>query len=550
MQNMVTRTLVTVVLLLTGLVSTGAMAETGGLSLDEALDRVVEREHQFVATMKGLHPLAETYVQEYRRRTDREAEPVSDHYFLGRISLNDAVGEVPFQKQRSGFHFSSPLPSMFSEKLLPQGFVQMIALDENFQRINYHFNFVRREFLGEVRCIVIDVMPKEATRTGLFTGRMWVEDRGFNIVRFNGTYSGSSKYKHYLHFDSWRFNVQGDVWLPSYTYVEEAGTQTDSALSRDLLLKAQIRLWAYDPEQASHYDEFAEIKVDSSVEDRSQSPDYGPVKAQRMWERMAEDNALEHLRKVGLIAPPGNVDTVLQTVVNNIIIGNRLDVEPEVRCRVLLTAPLESFTIGHTIVLSRGLLDALPDEAALAAVLAHELGHIVLGHPIDTRFAFNDRFFFPDTQTFRRLVFKRNIAEEKAADGKAMELLANSTYKDQLSSAGLFLSALHDRLPSLANLITPHMGNRIVSSRNFAMASVLNSAPALEKSRLDQVAALPVGSRIKLDPWSNEIAMLNPQTVAPVTASEKMPFGVTPFFPFLRYSQADRKLVAENPAGK
>lgn len=82
------------------------------------------------------------------------------------------------------------------------------------------------------------------------------------------------------------------------------------------------------------------------------------------------------------------------------------------------------------------------------------------------------------------------------------------------------------------------------------MASVLKSAPALEKSRLDQVAALPVGSRIKLDPWSNEIAMLNPQTVAPVTASEKMPFGVTPFFPFLRYSQADRKLVAENPAGK
>jgi hypothetical protein len=45
---------------------------------------------------------------------------------------------------------------------------------------------------------------------------------------------------------------------------------------------------------------------------------------------------------------------------------------------VLLTTPLESFVVGRTIILSRGLLDVLPDEATLAAVLAHELAHIVL----------------------------------------------------------------------------------------------------------------------------------------------------------------------------
>lgn len=529
------------------LMATGAAAETGGLSFDQAVDRMIDHERKFVATMQGMHPLAETYVQDFRKRSNHESEPVNDQYFLGRISLNEVLREKLFQSQRDERHLSSPFSSIFTERLLPQGFVQMALLDANFQKSNYRFTFVRREFLGEVRCILIDVQPADAARKGLFSGRIWVEDRDFNIVRFNGTYSGSSKYKSYLHFDSWRFNLQSDLWLPSLTYVEESGTQKDSPLSRDLFLKAQIRFWGYDPEQANHLDELTQIKVDSVVDDRSVAQDYSALRAQRMWERMAEDNALDHLQKIGLLSPVGDVDRVLQTVVNNIIIGNKLEIEPEVRCRVLLTQPLESFTIGHTIVVSRGLLDALPDEASLAAILAHELGHVAMGHRVDTRFAFNDRFFFPDSETFRRLDFERNTADEHAADAKAMELLTNSPYSDKLSSAGLFLRALHESSPALSNLIRPHLGNRIVSGKNTRMAAVLNSAPALEKQRLDQTAALPIGSRIRLDPWSNQISMMNANPIAPVTASEKMPFEVTPYFPFLRYSQADRKLVAENP---
>jgi hypothetical protein len=546
MQKSLMCKLTTVILLLPVLATTGSATETRGLSFDQAVDRVVERERKFVATMKGVHPMAETYIQDFRQSPDHELEPVDDHYFLGRISLNDALRETSFKRQRTGSHSSGLFSSIFSEKLLPQGFAQMVVLDADFQKSNYRFSFVQREFLGEVRCIVIDVQPWNTERKGLFSGRIWVEDRDFNIVRFSGTYSGSSKYKHYLHFDSWRFNLQADVWLPSSTYVEESGTQPGSPLSHDLLLKAQIRLWAYDSEQINHHDEFTQITVDS-VDDRSETEDYGPLKAQRMWERMAEDNAIDHLQKIGLAAPVGEVDKVLQTVVNNIIIGNKFEIEPEVRCRVLLTAPLESFTIGHTIVVSRGLLDALPDEASLAAILAHELGHITLGHRVDTSFAFNDRFFFPDTETFRRLDFEQNTADEEAADKKAMELLTSSMYNNKLSSAGLFLRALHDRSPALANLIRPHMGNRITTGNYTRMAAVLNSAPPLEKRRLDQIAALPIGSRIKLDPWSNQIAIMNANSVAPLSASEKMPFEVSPFFLFLRYSQAERRLVAENP---
>ena len=354
----------------------------------------------------------------------------------------------------------------------------MVMLDRDFQKKNYDFKFVRQEFLGEVRCIVIDVQPK-GNAGGRFLGRIWVEDREYNIVRFNGTYSPRSRYSYFLHFDSWRLNLQAGLWLPSYVFIEESNFKGVGPLLPGLHFKAQTRLWSYDPEPLKHNQEFSDIQIDSAQDSTDAAREAGPVEAQRMWERTAEDNALDHLQKVGLIAPVGDVDKILQTVVNNLIVTNNLEIIPDVRCRVLLTSPLESFTVGHTIVISRGLLDVLPDEASLAMTLAHELSHIALGHRIDTRFAFNDRFFFPDTSTFQRMDFARNLAEEEAADAKAMQLLANSPYKDKLSNAGLFLAALQNRAQELPSLIRPHMGNRMENGKTIRMSALLSSAPPL-----------------------------------------------------------------------
>ena len=203
-----------------------------------------------------------------------------------------------------------------------------------------------------------------------------------------------------------------------------------------------------------------------------------------MWERLAEDNATDHLQKIGLLALPGPVDQVLQTVVNNLIITNKLEIAPEVRCRVLLTTPIESFTMtpstqgicACTIVVSRGLLDVLPDEASLAMILSHELAHIALGHKIDTKLAFTDRFFFPDPDTFQRMSFERSSLDEQAADAKALELLNNSPYKDKLVVAGLFLKQVQERASVLPNLIRPHLGNPLGGKSAVRLAPVAAAA--------------------------------------------------------------------------
>jgi hypothetical protein len=504
-------------------------------SFDEVMDRVVQKEHLFVAQMRHMRPMVETYLQDLKTDKDGNAWPVKDEYFLGRLDMTDGPEDTSFIGQPGfGHRMLNHLTSLYAMHFLPLGFAQMTVLDPDFQKKFYNFTFVRREFLGEVRCLVIDVEPREGSGTSRFMGRIWVEDQDYNVVRFNGTYSPHPKSSFYLHFDSWRLNMRSGMWLPAYIYSEESDFKY--GISKSLHFRAQTRLWGYDLKLLNKNSEFTQILVDSpqSVKDQTEAAaDANPVVAVRMWERQAEDNAIERLQKIGLIAPPGDVDKILQTVVNNLLVTNNIDLQADVRCRVLITSPLESFTIGHTIVISRGLLDVLPDEASLAMVLAHELSHIVLGHPFDTKLAFNDRMFFPDEQSFERFDFKRKASDEEAADVKALELLKNSPYKDKLGSAGLFLKAMQKSAPDLPNLIRPHMGDSIASSKSIRMSALLSAAPELQPQRTDQIAALPLGGRIKLDPLTDQVELAKAKPVALSSAKEKIPFEITPFFPYL-----------------
>jgi hypothetical protein len=518
-----------------------------GITLNDVLDRVVQREHLFMAQMRHMHPMVETYLQNLKNDDGGNVVPVKDQYYLGRLDMSDGPEDVSCVGQPGfGRRIVHKLTGMYSLHFLPMGFAQMVLLDTDFQKKYYNFTFVRREFLGEIRCLVIDVQPKEGQKVARFMGRIWVEDQDYNVVRFNGTYYPQPKMNFFFHFDSWRLNMRPGTWLPAYIYSEESNLKT--GLSKTLHFKAQTRLWGYDLKGLGKSEEFTQILVDSpqSVQDQSDAAaDATPVMAERMWEKQAEENVVERITKIGLLAPPGEVDKIMGTVVNNLLLTNNIDLQGDFHCRVLLTSPLESFTIGHTIVISRGLLDVLPDEASLAMVLSHELSHIVLGHRLDTKLAFNDKMFFPDEDSFQRLDFKRNVADEEAADTKALELLKNSPYKEKLGNAGLFLKALQQKAPDLPNLIRPHLGNSFAGGKSIRMSSLLNTAPALDQKKLDQIAALPLGGRIKVDPWSDQVELSKAKPVALTSAREKMEFEITPFFPYLtRLSTGGAEKVA------
>jgi len=432
----------------------------------------------------------------------------------------------------------------FALQFVPDGFLQMIFIDTNgFDKQHYKFDYVRREFLGEVRCLVFDVTPQEKSGKGRFLGRIWVEDQDYNIVRFNGAYSGSGHTSWWFHFDSWRTNVQPGVWVPSFVYSEEKDVHYN--LSRKLDFKAQTRLWGYNLGHAAQEQELSKILVETPVQDDTKTAnDLTPVQAQRSWDRQAEDNVIDRLERIGLIAPKGEVDKALETIVNNLEVTNNIDIEPDVRCRVMTTTTLESYTVGHTIVLSRGLIDVLPDEAGFATIIAHELSHAVLGHRLDSSLAFFDQLLIEDKETFRHFGFARTPDEEKAANAKAIQILNNSPYKNQLGNAGLFLTALATREKEIPNLISPHLGDRVP-----VIGDLRSSMPVDQKQNPQMIAALPIGGRVKLDPWNDKLELIKSKPVGAVAEREKMPFEVTPFMPYLmRYGAEAAKPIAASAA--
>ncbi|MYB33453.1 MAG: M48 family metalloprotease [Acidobacteria bacterium] len=390
---------------------------------------------------------------------------------------------------------------------------------------------MRREFLGEARTFVFDVAPRDGPKDG-FSGRVWVEDREFHIVRFNGinrrTRGNWFRRQFTFRVDGWRVNTGPGVWVPAYVYCEEPH------------LKSQVRFWGYEPEVTDLRDEFTSIEVlDPDVQGNAGLPNQlPPVQSQRRWEDEAEANVLERLERARLLAPAGDVEVVLNTVLNNLIVTNGIALSHPVQVRVLLTSPLESFTLGRTIVLSRGLVDVLPNEASLAMMLAHELAHVVLGHKtIDTRFAYADRLMIADAEFLGQLGFDHGAEIDNAADASAIEMLENSPYAEQLPDAGLFLRFLASRAARLPNLIAPHLGDVITDGENdFRMKELMLRSPELRTDDLSQVPALPLGARLYIDPWSGRLELLPTASMSPGSIREKAPLEITPLTPFLAYA--------------
>ncbi len=507
-------------------------------TMDQVVDRAIAREHALIAMLETRTPLVETYLQNLQLDAVMGPSPREDHYFLGRLDLSDAVDRRDYLSRDSSFQsrMLGGFSRLFKFEYKPIGFSWMIFADrDDFDRSHYDFRYVHREFLGDVRCIVFDVTPKPKTGNGRFLGRLWVEDQDFNIVRLNGTYAPRPRNAQFFHMDSWRLNLIPGYWVPTYIYSEEGDFASGS--KDKMAFKAQTRIWGYDLKKSGREDELTQVLVDSTVKDESPTAqDASPLQAQREWQQQAEDNVIERLQNAGLLAPQGEVDKILMTVVNNLIVTNNIDLPRPVRTRVMLTSPLETFSVGNTIVVSRGLIDVLPDETCLAMVLSHELAHIVLGHNLGSKYAFNDRMLFSDESTYQNLGFRHVPEEETSADKKAIDLLKTSPYAQKLDAGGLFLKQLSAREIGLGALLTPHLGNAFADPKGGGvqrMSALMTSAPALDPNKLDQIPALPLGGRVKVNAWDNRVELIKAAPVAITSARDKMPFEVTPFFPRL-----------------
>jgi hypothetical protein len=515
-------------------------------TVEEVIDRVSQTESLLIAQVRELRPIVEAYVQELTPLPNGAQQPTADAYFLGRLDWKDG----PTLKLMADAKRAEKIAAD-RRGYLPDGFAAMAAPDwGSLDRSRYEYKFVRREFLGEIRALVFDISPSGGPNQG-FSGRIWVEDRNYHIVRYNGINRNVRgprfRKKVYLHVDGWRVHAANGLWLPAYVHCEE--TDLDGG-AKSLLVKSQVRFWGYNNATRDDRQQFTAILInDQEVRDEAEQGQLTAVVSQRRWEQEAERNVIDRLEKASLLAPATDVERVLNTVLDNLQAANEIALERRVQARVLLTSPLESFTVGHTIVLSRGLVDVLPDEASLAMALAHELSHVVLGHQlIDTRFAFADRMMIDDPELLATIATRRAANEEVEADTKAIEMLERSPYKDKLQSAGLFLKIVGERARLLPELIQPHVGDHVSSGGQAGrLTELMSRAPDLDHADLTQIPALPVGARLVVDPWDGSLELLKTAAAPPISIREKAPLGVMPLTPRLRYARSPEETPTPTP---
>ena len=114
--------------------------------------------------------------------------------------------------------------------------------------------------------------------------------------------------------------------------------------------------------------------------------------------------------------------------------------------------------------------------------------------------------------------------------------MAKSPYESKLSNAKLFLDALTDRAQQLPSLIHANLGNQLAGAGKPPRQPATGADQAAEPP--DRIVALPLGSRVRLDPWSNEIQLMKAIPVPLISQRDKLPFEVTPFTIYLSRNRA------------
>ena len=208
----------------------------------------------------------------------------------------------------------------------------------------------------------------------------------------------------------------------------------------------------------------------------------------------------------------------------------------DLHCRISTLSNFSWFSIGNEIVISRGLLDVIPDEATLASILAQAIADAITPNPLTDQYAFGDFARVAPNEALRRYRFREKDADIQAANVRAVQLLKNSPYKDELDKAALFLAQKNSESKALSALISPRLGNSVYLSSELTKISSVKIDP----NKLDQVAALPVGGRIKMNPWDDSIELMKPAPASILSARDKMPFAVTPMSPYLTRYRAPK----------
>ncbi|HMG76468.1 MAG TPA: TonB family protein [Pyrinomonadaceae bacterium] len=134
-----------------------------------------------------------------------------------------------------------PMPTLTEINITAQdledlGGVNPFALEAN-KLDAYSFKYVGKEKIDELDLYVFDVAPKIAPnpkkiKERFFQGRIWVDTQDLQIVKARGKGVPEDKKNKYATFETYREQIDGKYWFPTYTYSDDEITFDNGTVVR------------------------------------------------------------------------------------------------------------------------------------------------------------------------------------------------------------------------------------------------------------------------------------------------------------------------------
>lgn len=161
-------------------------------------------------------------------------------------------------------YFPIPTTSVVTnEDLEDLGGVTPFALEPS-AVTQYNFAYVGKEKIDELELYVFDVTPKvkpdpKKSKLRFFTGRVWIEDKDLMIVKSKGKAVPETKDNKFPIVETWRENVDGKYWFPSYASSDDE-LVFDNGTSYKIKLRVKYNNYRVGRSEVRIVDDDEEIK--------------------------------------------------------------------------------------------------------------------------------------------------------------------------------------------------------------------------------------------------------------------------------------------------
>ena len=253
--------------------------------IDSIIRRLTTQETAFRRALNSYAFKRDALIQEI----GMGGQVVGEYHRVSEFTFDDAGNRY----EKISFFPMPTFPGVTPEDLEDLGGVNPFALEA--AKINqYNFKYVGKERIDEVDLYVFDVAPKitpdaKKTKERFFIGRIWVDDRDFQIVKTKGKGIPETKINKFPIVETYREQIDGRFWFPTYSYADDDLVFDNGT---DLRIRMQVKYTDYVVGHGKvTITELEEVKPSNSGQDQTtdnRPRPRGPVESGNLNDKATE----------------------------------------------------------------------------------------------------------------------------------------------------------------------------------------------------------------------------------------------------------------------